>query len=70
MPILAGETQSAFVVNHQILDGALIANEVIWWVRKKKEPVALLKLDFCKTCDSVKWSFLDRAQQLMGFGVK
>lgn len=29
MPSLVGETQTAFVMERQILDGALIANEIV-----------------------------------------
>ena len=54
VPKLVGETQLAFMMNRQIIDSALIANEVIWWVKKKRKPTALLKLDFRKAFDSIK----------------
>ena len=49
---LVGETQSAFVQGTQILNGALIANEVVHWAKKKKKKIAMLKLDFHKAYDS------------------
>ena len=36
MPALVGETQSTFVSGRQILDGALISNEAVWWLKKAK----------------------------------
>ena len=56
---LIDESQSAFVRNRQILDGVLIANESLRWLRKKKIPGTLIKLDFQKAYDSVNWSFLN-----------
>ena len=50
---LIDESQSAFVRNRQILDGVLIANESLRWLRKKKIPGTLIKLDFQKAYDSV-----------------
>src|SRR5688572_5489845 len=67
---LIDESQSAFVLDRQILDGVLVANEAISWLKKKKIPGALLKLDFKKAYDSVKWSFLKMIMGKMGFGEK
>ena len=53
------EAQSAFVKNRQILDGILIANEVVDEARKAKKDLMLFKLDFEKAYDSVDWEYLD-----------
>ena len=59
MPSLVGEIQSTFVSRRQILIGALIANEVVWWLKRTKVSAMMLKLDFQKAYDIVRWSFLD-----------
>ena len=56
---LVGETQIAFVQARQILDGALIANEAVHWLKRRKKEVVLIKLDFQKAYDSVRWVFID-----------
>ena len=38
--------QTTFVNGRQILDGALLANETVYWLKKKKKEDVLLKLDF------------------------
>ena len=53
---LIDESQTAFVGNRQILDGVMIANESIRWLKKRKIPGTLIKLDFEKAYDSVNWS--------------
>jgi hypothetical protein len=56
---VVSETQSAFIKNRQILDGILIANEVVDEARKKKKDLMLFKADFEKAYDSVDWGYLD-----------
>ena len=59
------------MVNRQILDGVLIANESIRWLKKKKKITgSLIKLDFQKAYDSVNWSFLKLVMEKLGFGRK
>lgn len=68
MPNLIGETQSAFVMERQILDGVLIANEVIPWLKRHKKEAVLLKIYFQKAYDTRSGGFLEHIQEMMGFG--
>ena len=63
-----GETQTAFAQGQQILDGALIACKVIHWLKSKKKEAVIMKLDFHKAYDSVRWDFVDHVLNRMGFG--
>ena len=63
---LIDESQSAFVMNRQILDGVLVANESLRWLKKKKIPGTLIKLDFQKAYDSINWSFLELVMEKLG----
>ncbi|GKV45963.1 hypothetical protein SLEP1_g52987 [Rubroshorea leprosula] len=64
---IVGEQQMAFLNGRQLMDGVVIANEVIDEVKKKKKEAFLLKIDFEKAYDKVSWSFLDFMLQRMGF---
>lgn len=66
MPFLIGDTQSAFIEGRQILDGALIANEVVHWAKKNRKEVPLLKLDFQKAYNMISWNFLNHKLEKIG----
>ncbi|GAU11113.1 hypothetical protein TSUD_197370 [Trifolium subterraneum] len=59
--------QSAFVKGRQILDGILIANEIVDEAKKKKKELILFKVDFEKAYDSVEWSYLFSVMRKMNF---
>ncbi|GAU46008.1 hypothetical protein TSUD_401300 [Trifolium subterraneum] len=61
------ESQAAFVRDRQILDGILIANEVVDEARRAKKELMLFKVDFEKAYDSVDWGYLDVVMGRMGF---
>ena len=65
---LVGETQTTFVQGREILDWGLIANEAISRLKQRKTEAVLLKLDFHKAYDSVRWIFVDQVLEKMGFG--
>ncbi|GJY55595.1 RNA-directed DNA polymerase, eukaryota [Tanacetum coccineum] len=67
---IIGPNQSAFLAGRQILDGCLIANEIIRMASIDNLKLLLLKVDFVKAFDSVNWTFLQNTMRQMGFGSK
>jgi hypothetical protein len=51
-------TQTAFMPGRHILEGVVILHETIHELHRKKMDGVLLKLDFEKAYNKVKWSFL------------
>ncbi|GLT97295.1 hypothetical protein SLE2022_148680 [Rubroshorea leprosula] len=64
---VTGEQQMAFISGRQLMDGVVIANEVVDEAKKKKKETFMFKIDFEKAYDRVNWSFLDYMMQRMGF---
>lgn len=67
---IVNEVQSAFVADRQILDGPFILNEIIQWCKSKNKYSFILKIDFEKAYDSVRWDYLDEVLRNFGFGDK
>ena len=70
MNSLIGPQQSSFIKGRQILDGALIASEIIDSCKKSKTEAMMMKLDFHKAFDSVSWKYLDWVLEQMNFPLK
>ena len=67
MGIVISDARSAFVKDRQILDGILIANEVVDGAVKMNKDLLMFKVDFEKAYDSVDWSYLDSVMEMMPF---
>lgn len=67
---LNGESQSAFIKGHNILDSVVVLNEIIDEARRSKERQLIFKIDFAKAYDSVDWRYLFDMLQLMNFPTK
>jgi hypothetical protein len=67
MGSVISESHTSFVKDRQILDGILIANEVVDEARRSKKELMLFKVDFEKAYDSVDWGYLDDVMGRMGF---
>ncbi|XP_022027924.1 uncharacterized protein LOC110929112 isoform X1 [Helianthus annuus] len=64
---LISEEQSAFLAGRSIMDGPLILNEVMGWLKKSKKKGMFFKVDISKAYDSVSWVFLDSIMSQMNF---
>lgn len=68
MHLLVNEVQTGFIAGRQILDGILIASEMIHHIRRTKTPAILFKVDFEKAYDHLGWDYLHNILIIMGFG--
>ena len=64
---LISEEQSGFVTGRKILDGIVIATEVIHSMARSKEKAMFINLDMAKAYDRVRWSFLRWVLSAFGF---
>ncbi|KAJ9556398.1 hypothetical protein OSB04_011012 [Centaurea solstitialis] len=62
--------QSAFLKGRSVLDGVLVANETVSYLKRLKKKCLIFKVDFEKGYDSVSWEFLLDMLEKMGFGQK
>jgi hypothetical protein len=70
MDSIISSNQSAFIKGRNLLDGVLIVNEMVDWVKKNKKECLIFKVDFEKAYDSVDWGFLEYMLQRCGFSEK
>ncbi|CAL0305463.1 unnamed protein product [Lupinus luteus] len=71
IPSVISECQTAFIKGRYIMDGVVIANEIVKQARRKKDgDCFIFKVDFKKAYDSVNWSFLLYMLERMGFCFK
>lgn len=58
LPQIISDEQTSFIKGRQIIDGILIANEVLQFVKDKKIKSMFLKVDFEKAFDTVSLGYL------------
>ena len=63
-------SQTAFLPGCNILEGVIVLHETIHELHRKKLDGIILKLDFEKAYDKVKWNFLQQAMRMKGFSPK
>jgi hypothetical protein len=63
-------TQTAFMPGRNIMQGVVILHETIHELHTKKANGVIIKIDFEKACDKVKWSFLQQTLRMKGFSPK
>ncbi|GLU02749.1 hypothetical protein SLE2022_199870 [Rubroshorea leprosula] len=67
LPKVIGDQQMAFIEGRMLVEGAVIANEILDEVKRKKKKGFLFKADFEKAYDKVSWEFIDYMMIRMGF---
>jgi len=53
-----------------ILEGVVILHETVHELHRKKQSGVILKIDFEKAYDKVRWDFLRQTLQMKGFSPK
>jgi hypothetical protein len=54
-----GENQTGFVKGRNILEGVLVLHEVIHELKQSKRKGIILKIDFEKAYDKVRWDLIE-----------
>jgi hypothetical protein len=60
-------TQSTFLLGRNIMEGVIILHETIHELHRRNESGVILKINFEKAYDKVKWSFVKQVLQMEGF---
>jgi hypothetical protein len=53
-----GPSQTAFIPGRYIMEGVVMLHETIHELHRRKQDGVILKLDFEKTYDKLKWLFV------------
>lgn len=64
---LIHQTQTAFMKGRNIMNGVMILHEILHETKRKNQMGIILKLDFEKAYDKVKWNFLFECLAARGF---
>lgn len=64
---LVDRVQTTFIMGRYILDGVVILHETLHELKRRKLKGVILKIDFEKAYDSVKWSFVREVLLKKGF---
>jgi hypothetical protein len=70
MITIISQSQSAFLKDRNLVDGVVVANEIVDYARKLKRQCLILKVDFEKAYDSVDWGFLEYMMGRVGMCAK
>jgi hypothetical protein len=60
-------TQSTFLPSKNIMEGVIILHETVHALHRKKKSGIILKLDFEKGYDKVKWPYVKQILEMKGF---
>jgi hypothetical protein len=66
---LIGPSQMAFIPGHYIMEGVVMLPEMIHELHRKRQDGVILKLDFEKTYDKLKWPFIQQVLRMKGFSL-
>ncbi|XP_050233112.1 uncharacterized protein LOC126681609 [Mercurialis annua] len=69
LPMVISENQFGFIKGRSIHDCHMIATEIIHLIKKRREHVFLIKLDFRKAFDTISWQFIIQTLQRMNFEI-
>jgi hypothetical protein len=67
---LIHSNQTAFMKNRNIMSGIMVLHEIVHETKLRKQVGVILKLDFEKAYDKVKWKFLFECLSARGFSKK
>ncbi|XP_022019626.1 uncharacterized protein LOC110919671 [Helianthus annuus] len=59
--------QTAFLAGRNIVDGPLMLNELVAWLKLRKKAGMIFKVDIHKAYDSLSWVFLNSIMEQMGY---